>query len=90
MSGFTNATFNDPPARYRGCPLWSWNSSLEWSRLKDQIDDFQQMGLGGFTMHSRVGLDTPYLGDHFMSMVERSIEYAKEKGLQACLYDEDR
>jgi hypothetical protein len=85
MEHFANA-----PAEYRGAPLWSWNSKLVWTDLEDQIDKLQEMGMGGFTMHSRVGLDTPYLGPEFMSMVKKSTAYAREKGMKACLYDEDR
>ncbi|KAF5247577.1 hypothetical protein FANTH_6328 [Fusarium anthophilum] len=48
------------------------------------------MGMGGFHIHSRVGLDTPYMGVEFMDHVKVSVGAAKAKGLLACLYDEDR
>lgn len=48
------------------------------------------MGMGGFHMHSRVGLDTEYLGTEFMEMVKACTDHAKKEGLLACLYDEDR
>jgi len=48
------------------------------------------MGMGGFHMHSRVGLDTPYMGEEFMEHVQACVLEAKSRGLLACLYDEDR
>lgn len=87
---FDYELFQRPSAEYRGCPLWSWNNKLEAEELLRQIDDFQEMGMGGFHIHSRVGLDTPYLGDEFMEMVERCVDKAGNQKLLACLYDEDR
>ncbi|KAF4438396.1 glycoside hydrolase family 2 [Fusarium acutatum] len=82
--------FLNPPAEYRGAPLWCWNTKLERGRLLRQIDQLAEMGMGGFHIHSRVGLDTPYMGEEFMEHVKASIGAAKAKGVLACLYDEDR
>lgn len=46
--------------------------------------------MGGFTMHVRVGLDTPYMGPEFMEAVRMCVKRAKEKKMLAYLYDEDR
>ena len=48
------------------------------------------MGLGGFFMHPRVGLKTPYLSDEFLDRVGDCIDEAKKNGIYAYLYDEDR
>jgi len=48
------------------------------------------MGLGGFFMHSRVGLDTAYLSDDWFECVEACIDEAKKLKMRAWLYDEDR
>ncbi|KAG7406443.1 hypothetical protein Forpe1208_v014375 [Fusarium oxysporum f. sp. rapae] len=48
------------------------------------------MGMGGFHIHSRVSLNTPYIGAEFMDHIKASVGAAKVKGLLACLYDEDR
>ena len=82
--------FVKPSAEYRGAPLWSWNTKLKRDVLLRQIDHLAEMGMGGFHMHVRVGLDTEYLGDEFMDHVRACVNYAKEKGMLACLYDEDR
>ena len=50
----------------------------------------QRMGLGGFFMHSRVGLGTPYLGQEWMDCVAACVDEAEKLDMQAWLYDEDR
>ena len=82
--------FSHPPSEYRGAPFWSWNTKLRHDQLMRQIESFQQMGMGGFHIHSRTGLDTPYMGEEFLAHVKACAEVARERGLLACLYDEDR
>lgn len=82
--------FVDPPSEYRGAPLWCWNNKLKREQLLRQVDHLADMGMGGFHIHSRVGLDTPYLGEEFMDHVKACMLAAKSKGLLTCLYDEDR
>ncbi|MBR0459084.1 MAG: hypothetical protein IJJ26_07590 [Victivallales bacterium] len=82
--------FENPSALYRGLPFWSWSGRLEESSLRAQVRDFQAMGLGGFFMHARAGLETPYLGKEWFQAIHASIDEAEKQGLQACLYDDDR
>jgi hypothetical protein len=82
--------FNHPSNLYRGAPFWSWNNKLDTDQLCRQIDVFKKMGLGGFHMHPRTGLDTEYMGPDYMAAVRCCVEKAKKEGLLAWLYDEDR
>jgi len=82
--------FRNPSSEYRSTPFWAWNSSLDKEELKRQIDIFREMGFGGFHMHVRQGLEDEYLGEKFMDAVKFSVNYAKECGMLAWLYDEDR
>jgi len=82
--------FQNPTAEYRGAPFWSWNGVLDKELLKEQIDVFKAMGFGGFHIHSRIGLATPYLGDEFMDCVKFCNAYGKSVGMQTWLYDEDK
>ena len=82
--------FANPSAEYRGAPFWAWNDKLEETELCRQIDDFTKMGFGGFNMHPRQGLVTPYLEDEFMNAVKTCVNKAKETNTYAWLYDEDR
>ena len=82
--------FNTPSAPYRGKPFWAWNARLEADLARRQVDVFKRMGFGGFFMHSRVGLETPYLGDQWFDVVGHCIDQAQQNGMEAWLYDEDR
>nr|MDA3797507.1 hypothetical protein [Kiritimatiellia bacterium] len=82
--------FKTPDSLYRGAPFWAWNCKLEKDLLFRQIDCFEEMGIGGFHIHSRTGLATEYLGDEFCQIVKDCVAYAKSKNMLAWLYDEDR
>ena len=82
--------FRTPDAEFRGAPFWAWNAGLEPEELVRQIRIFKEMGLGGFFMHSRVGLNTPYLSKAWFDCIKACVKEAKKLGLQANLYDEDR
>jgi hypothetical protein len=82
---FSSELFLNPTSEYRGCPLWAWNSKCEKDQLLRQIDNFADMGLGGFHIHVRTGLDTEYLGTEFMDLVKACVDYAESKNMMACL-----
>ena len=82
--------FEKPTSEYRAAPFWAWNCRLEHDELLRQIDIFREMGFGGFHMHVRTGLATPYLGDEFMDLVRDCALHARENNMLAWLYDEDR
>ncbi len=82
--------FQNPPAEYRSAPFWAWDGDLQKEELDKQIEDFKVMGYGGFFMHARAGLITPYLSDEYMQRVKDCCEKAKAEGIYAWLYDEDR
>jgi len=84
------AGFRNPDSMLRGAPFWAWNCRLDTDELLRQIDIFAEMGIGGFHMHARTGLDTEYLSDEFMAKVRACCEHAARKGMRAWLYDEDR
>lgn len=82
--------FRNPPAEFRGAPFWAWNCKLEKEELLRQIDVYREMGIGGFHIHPRTGLETPYLGEEYMGLVQDCVEKAKTDGMKTWLYDEDR
>jgi len=82
--------WSDPPAEFRGAPFWSWNSKLDPDRLCRAIETMHNAGLGGFFMHSRYGLKTEYLSDKWFACIGACIAKARELGMKAYLYDEDR
>ncbi|QHI70076.1 glycosyl hydrolase family 2 protein [Tichowtungia aerotolerans] len=82
--------FKNPGIEWRGKPFWSWNGKLDKDELLRQIDIMKEMGMGGFFMHSRTGLETEYLGDEWFELINACADYAESIGLEAWLYDEDR
>lgn len=85
-----SALFSHPGARYRDAPFWAWNCKLDGEELIRQIGVFRQMGMGGFHIHARTGLETPYLGPEFLKQVRRCVAEAKDHAMYCYLYDEDR
>lgn len=82
--------FRNPGSQWRGKPFWAWNGELEETELLRQIRIFKQMGMGGFFMHSRTGLQTEYLGQKWFELIESCADKSQQEGLEAWIYDEDR
>ena len=74
---------------YRPITFWSWNAELEEPLLRKQIKELKKAGMGGFFMHARSGLKTPYMGDKWFKAVEVSMDEARKQGMQAWCYDEN-
>ena len=75
--------------RFKPVPFWSWNDELDEKELCDQIEWMHEHGIGGFFMHARGGLTTPYLGEKWFSCVEACLKKAKELNMEAYAYDEN-
>ena len=86
----SEALFRSPTREYRGAPFWAWNCEIDPQVLDEQIDTFKKMGMGGFHIHVRTGMATPYLSDAFMALVRHCLDKADSCGLLTYLYDEDR
>ena len=82
--------WSNPGREFRSAPFWSWNSKLDADRLCRAIDSMHSAGMGGFFMHSRYGLKTPYLSEEWFECVTACVERARSLGMKAYLYDEDR
>ena len=82
--------FRHPACEWRGAPFWSWNDDLDPAEIRGQIRAMKRAGLGGFFMHNRIGLVTPYMGESWMDCIAAAVAEAKKQGMQAWLYDEDR
>ncbi len=74
---------------YRSIPFWSWNNELDEKSLTDQIEEMKKVGIGGFVIHARTGLKTPYLGEKWFSCVEACLNKAKELKMNVWIYDEN-
>ncbi|MBQ9544398.1 MAG: hypothetical protein IJV00_04650 [Clostridia bacterium] len=70
-------------------PFWSWNDRLEKDELIKQIHNMKEVGMNGFFMHARFGLETEYLSDEWFEAITACIAEAKKLGLEAWSYDEN-
>lgn len=82
--------FQEPEKEYRGAPFWAWNCKVTKEDIRRCIDALKEMGMGGAHIHSRIGMDMPYLKEEFFEDVHYAHDYAAEKGMLTWLYDEDR
>jgi len=82
--------FRNPGTEWRGAPFWSWNDDLDPDELRWQVREMKRAGMGGFFMHNRIGLVTPYMGKRWMECIGATVDEARKQGMKAWLYDEDR
>lgn len=68
--------------------FWSWNGKLEKPRLLSQIEKMKEVDMGGFIIHARSGLTTPYLSEAWMDAVEFCVEEGSKRGMKIWLYDD--
>ncbi len=81
--------FKDIPNKYRPIPFWSWNEKLDINETKEQIHKMDDVGIGGFFMHARGGLQTEYMGEEWFANIGAAIETAEQTGMGAWAYDEN-
>ena len=87
---YSEADFKNPPAEYRSAPFWAWNCAMMDEDIDFMTDMFKEMGMDGAQLHSRTGMALPYLQEEFMARIRHAVERAKQDGMHAWLYDEDR
>lgn len=81
---------NAPGSALRSAPFWGWNSRMDQAELAAQLRDMAEKGLGGCFIHSREGLETPYLSEEWMEDVAVCVDEAEKAGLELWIYDEDK
>lgn len=81
--------FKFVPKEYRPIPFWSWNEKLETEETREQIRQMDEAGIGGFFMHARGGLQTPYMGEEWFDNVEASVNESHKRGMRPWAYDEN-
>jgi len=74
--------------KYAPVPFWSWNNRLDKTEIEKQIRQMYEAKYGGFVIHARAGLDTPYMGEEWFACVETAVVLAKSLNMKVWLYDE--
>ncbi len=88
MKGFIDDV-NQKSGDYGSLPFWSWNDRLNEDELRRQMRVMKDIGMNGFFMHARGGLETEYLSDEWYSCINACIDEAKKLGMEAWSYDEN-
>lgn len=81
--------FRNVEKKYRPVPFWSWNERLQTEQTRQQVALMDEAGVGGFFMHARGGLLTPYMGDEWFDNARAAIEEARARGMHPWAYDEN-
>ena len=81
--------FRNPSPEYGVKPFWFWNAKMDASEIAAQIQNFHLMGLGGFFIHARFGLETQYMSDEWLDAVEVAVNEAETYGMEIWFYDEN-
>jgi len=81
--------FQDPPAEFRTAPLWVWNDDMNPERIREQLRQFKEQGIGQVFIHPRPGLMTEYLGNEWFELWKEALAEAKRLGMLCNIYDEN-
>ena len=81
--------FSNPPAAFRTMPFLVWNGEVTEADIDRHVDAFHEQGVGGFFIHPRPGLITPYMSDRWYELIRYTVAKAAKLGMQAWLYDEN-
>lgn len=82
------ARFWDPDRKYSMRPYWFWNGKLEAGELGRQIRQMVDHGVYGAYIHSRGGLETPYLSEEWWQAVGAALKVSQEVGFSLCMNDD--
>ncbi len=75
--------------KYRPVPFWSWNEKLDVDESKHQVALMDSVGIGGFFMHARGGLQTEYMSEEWFDNVSACIDEAQSRDMHPWAYDEN-
>ena len=81
--------FKNIDKKYRPVPFWSWNEKLRAEESVRQTVLMDEVGIGGYFMHARGGLQTEYMGEEWFENVGACIEECNKRGMHAWAYDEN-
>lgn len=81
--------FKNVDKKYRPVPFWSWNEKLSVDESLRQTKLMDEVGIGGYFMHARGGLQTEYMGEEWFENVGACIEECNKRGMHAWAYDEN-
>lgn len=79
----------NPPKQYRPAPFWSWNEKLDPVETRKQVREMESVGLGGYFMHARGGLQTEYMSEDWFDNIRAACKEGESLGMLSWGYDEN-
>jgi len=79
-----------PPNEFTQIPWWFWNDEITEDGIRQQLADFREQEVYGFTVQARMGLSKsiPYLGKRWFELMRFAVEEAARYNMVVHLYDE--
>ena len=81
--------FKNIDKKYRPVPFWSWNEKLNVPESIRQTALMDEVGIGGYFMHARGGLQTEYMGEEWFDNVYAACDEGEKRGMRSWAYDEN-
>lgn len=86
---FEKLNFTYVDKKYRPIPFWSLNDRLTPSDTIEYIKAFDDAHIGGFFLHARGGLETPYMGEEWLSNIDAAAKEGADRSMAPYAYDEN-
>ncbi len=79
-----------PGEEFSPIPFWFFNDGFDEAKVRSQLADYVDKGVGGFVLHPRIGIpkDMPYLSESYFAAVRFIVETADALDMKVVLYDE--
>lgn len=86
---FDTQDFSFVEKKYLPLAFWSLNDRLTEKESVRLIGEMDRAALGGFFLHARGGLETPYMGDEWFDNINVSSDEAHSRSMYPYAYDEN-
>lgn len=86
---FKNRDFSTVDKKYLPHSFWFLNADLNEEETRHQVALFNKAHVGGFFLHARGGLETPYMEGDWFKNITAATAAAKKEGMHPFAYDEN-
>lgn len=84
-----NKDFSSVDKKYLPIPFWSLNDRLTKEETERLIGEMDSSDIGGFFLHARGGLETPYMGEEWFDNINYAVAEGKKRSMAPFAYDEN-
>lgn len=86
---FKNMDFSSVDKKYLPIPFWSLNDALSREETERLLGEMDSAHIGGFFLHARGGLETPYMGEEWFDNINYAVAEGKKRSMAPFAYDEN-